>query len=140
MAVLRKFNCLSRDLANGVHNFASNTFKIMLSDTAPELSDAVIADMTEIASGGSTGYTAGGTAMTVTSTLTGAVEKISAADVTFTGGTAGFGPFRYAVMYNATASGSPLICWWDYGAEITAANTEQIVVVFDATNGILQIS
>ncbi len=142
MAVLRKFNVLPRDLANGVHNFATNTFKIMLTNTEPLATAAVKADIIEITGGGTTGYTAGGNTVTLTTSLTGAIEKITGANVTFTGGAAGFGPFRYAVMYNDTPAAplDPLVCYWDYGADITVANTEQIVIVFDATNGILQLS
>jgi hypothetical protein len=48
MATYNKFNQFVDDLAKGVHNFASHTFKVMLTNTAPVATNAVKADITEI--------------------------------------------------------------------------------------------
>src|ERR1700737_2947070 len=100
MASFNKFNAFVADVANKVHNLGSDTLKIMLTNTAPVATNAVKADITEIAA--ANGYSAGGTGVTgVGSTQTAGLYTLSGANVVFTG-TGTFGPFRYAVIYNST--------------------------------------
>ena len=135
MAAFNKFNAFVADIHNGVHNLGSHTLKIMLSNTAPVATNAVKADISEISAGN--GYTAGGTALSgVTSTQTGGTYNLKASNLTVVVATGAVGPFRYAVLYNATAAGGPLIGYWDYGASIALANTEFWPVTFDAVNGL----
>lgn len=137
MVAFNKLNQFGRDLVAGVHNFDGHTFKIMLSNTAPTSASAVKADITEISAG--SGYTAGGSATTITVTNSSGLIKISGTDVEFTSsGTVG--PFRYPVLYNTSASGQPLVGWWDYGSQITLNNGDKVTVRFDASNGILTVS
>jgi len=97
MATQTKFQIYSANLVKGVHNFNSNTIKVMLTNTAPNAAtNAVLADITEISAGN--GYTAGGTATTLTLSNTSGTEKIVATDVVFTASGGSFGPFRYAVI------------------------------------------
>lgn len=110
----------------------------MLTNTAPVATNSVKADITEITAGN--GYTAGGTASTITDSTTSGTAKVTGANVVFTAAGGTIGPFRYAVLYNATTSGNPLISWWDYGSSITLNATETLTVSFDSTNGIFQIS
>lgn len=140
MAVYNKFNQFTKDLIDGKHNFASNSFKVMLTNVAPVVTNSIKADLTEITAGGTTGYTAGGNATTITESTASGIAKVSGTNVVFTASTGGMGPFQYAVLYNATTSGNPLIAWWDYGAAITLASAETLTVVFDATNGIFTVS
>jgi hypothetical protein len=136
MASYNKFNCFVADKANKVHNLGSDALKIMLTNVAPVATNAVKADLTDIAAGN--GYTAGGAAVTITaSTQTSGTYKLVGNDVVFTA-TGSVGPFRYAVLYNSTPAAGNLICWWDYGSSISLANTETFTVDLDGTNGILQ--
>lgn len=137
MAVYNKFNQFAKDVIDGKHNFSSNTFKVMLTNTAPAATNQNKADITEIAAGN--GYPAGGTATTITATISGGVAKVAGSNVVFTA-TGAIGPFRYAVLYNDTASGKPLVAWWDYGSAISMVATETLTVAFDATNGIFTLS
>ena len=114
--------------------------KIALTNTAPNVAThAVLADITEIAAGN--GYSAGGATVTITSSVQSAgTYKLVGNDVVFTASGAGIATFRYAVLYNSTAAGGPLIASWDSGAgqTITAGNT--FTVDLDQVNGILQIA
>ena len=137
---LTKFNNFVQDLAHKVHNLSADTFKVLLTNTAPVATNAVLADIAgEVASGA--GYTTGGNAASITSCAqtAGVLKFILANPATWTSsGT--LGPFRYAVLYNATASGGPLIGFADYGSALTLASAEMFTVQFDATAGALQIA
>lgn len=139
MATFNKFNCFVADVANKVHNLGSDTLKIMLSNSAPGAGNTVKADISEISTGN--GYSTGGLSVTgiTSSQSSGTYKLVSSADPVLTAsGTVG--PFRYAVLYNATASGGPLIGWWDRGSSITLASADTFTVDLDQTAGILQIA
>lgn len=137
MASYNKFNIFTSDLVNGKHNFGSNAFKVMLTNTAPVATNAVKADLTEISAGN--GYTAGGTSSAITVSTASGTAKVTAADVVFTAAGGTIGPVRYAAVYNVTTSGNPLIAWWDYGSSITLNDTETLTVDFDNTNGLFTV-
>jgi hypothetical protein len=139
MAAFNKFNIFPLDLSNKVHNFGADQFKVMLTNTAPVATNAVKADITEIAAGN--GYVAGGfNATTVSNTQTGGVEKfiLNPAAITAAGGS--IGPFRYAVLYNGTPAAGNLIGWYDYGTGLTLTNGNTFAVNFDAVNGVFTIT
>jgi hypothetical protein len=141
MATFNKFNAFVEHLAEGVHNLQSHTLKVMLTNTAPVATNSVRADLTEIAAGN--GYTAGGTAASVTSSAqTSGTYKLVLGDVVITASGGSIGPFRYAVLYNdtPTSPADPLIGWWDYGSALTLANGESITWDADPTNGVLTLA
>lgn len=140
MATYNKFQQFVKDLIDGVHDFDAHTFKVMLTNTAPVATNTIKSNLTEISAG--SGYTAGGTATTITTSVATGVAKVTGTDVTFTASGGSIGPFRYAVLYNdtPTSPADPLIAWWDYGSSITLADTEQLVVDFDGTNGIFTLT
>ena len=121
MATYNKFNQFTKDLIDGVHDFDAHTYKVMLVNTAPVSTNSVKADLTEISAGN--GYTAGGTATTISTSTASGTAKVTGSDVVFTASGA-VGPFRYAVLYNdtPTSPADPLIAWWDYGSSISLAN------------------
>lgn len=140
MAAFNKFNAFVEDVAEKVHNLGADTLKVMLTNTAPVATNSVKADLVEITAGN--GYTAGGTAATITSSAqTSGTYKLVLADVVFTASGGSIGPFRYAVLYNDTPTvpADPLIGWYDYGSSITLLDTEPFTVDFDATNGVLTL-
>jgi hypothetical protein len=141
MAAYNKFNQFVEDVAEKVHNLASDTLKVMLTNVAPVATNSVKADITEIAAGN--GYTAGGTASAqVSSVQTAGVYKLVLTDVVFTAAGGTIGPFRYAVLYNDTPAAplDPLISWWDYGSALTLNDTETFTVDVSAANGVLTIT
>lgn len=126
MATVTLFNCFVEDAAEGKHNLASNTLKVVLTNTAPSASaNTVLADITEIAAGN--GYTTGGVTATVdSSSQTGGVYSLVLSGVSWTASGGDIAANRYAVLYNDTATGDPLIAYADFGvsAVIASGNTE----------------
>lgn len=137
MAVFNKFNDYVEQESKAIHNWAAHTFKVALTNSAPLATNTILADITQIAATG--GYVAGGYALdSIVLTETAGVAKLTIADevITATGGS--IGPFRYAVIYNdsATSPAAALVCSYDYGSSITLADGESFTLDFDATNGV----
>jgi hypothetical protein len=127
------------DVGNKVHNLGADTLKIMLTLTAPVATNAVKADLTEIAAGN--GYPAGGTAVASSAySQTSGVGKLTGNDVTFTAAGGAIANFRYAVLYNSTPAAGNLIGWWDYGSTVTLNAGESLLVDLDQVNGILTLT
>lgn len=138
MASYNKFQSFVEALAEKVHNLGADTLKVALTNSAPVNTNTVLADITQIANGN--GYTTGGTQATISSSAqTSGTYKLVLADVVFTA-SGSMGPFRYAVLYNNTATNNELIAWWDYGSNLTLASGDSFTVDFDATNGVLTIA
>src|SRR5574337_408021 len=116
MAAATKFQDFSEQLIRGVHDWDAHTYKVMLTNTAPVATNTVKADLTEISAGN--GYTAGGSATTITVSETGGTTTVSGTEVVFTA-TGAVGPFRYAVLLNDTAATKNLVQFWDYGSSVT---------------------
>lgn len=133
MASFVKYECFSEDLAKKVHNLDTDTLKVMLSNTAPNVAThAVRASASEIAAGN--GYTAGGIDTQNATSRSGGVTSVTGVDVVFTA-TGSVGPFRYAILYNdtPTSPADPLIGYWDYGSSISLANGETFTVDFGSS-------
>jgi hypothetical protein len=139
VAVYNKFYQFVGDLSTKVHNLNSDTLKIMLSNTAPSATNTIKANITEITA--ANGYTAGGSAATfVSGNDTSGTYKLILSPVVFTASGGSFGPFEYAVLYNATAASGNLIAWWDYGTAITITNGNSFTVSLDQTNGVFTLA
>lgn len=139
MAAFNKFNSFVEALAEKVHNLQSDTLKVMLTNVAPVATNTVKTDITDISAGN--GYTAGGATSAVqTSAQTSGVYKLVITDTVFTASGGSIGPFRYAVLYNNTATNKELIAWFDYGSSITLLTGETLTIDFDDTNGLLTIT
>jgi hypothetical protein len=139
MAAFNKFQAFVEEVFEAKIDFQTHSFKVMLTNSAPVATNTIKADLTDISAGN--GYSAGGTATTITSSAqTSGTYKAVASDVVFTASGGSIGPFRYAVLYDdtQTSPAKPLCAWWDYGSAITLLNGEVFTVDFDATNGILQ--
>lgn len=137
MASFNKFNVFTYDALAGKHDFTTHVYKVALSNTAPSASNSGLADITQISGGN--GYTTGGTATTVSLSTSSGTAKVTGTDVVFTASGGSIGPARYAILYNDTTTGDPLVGWWDYGSSITLASSETLTVDFDATTGILTV-
>lgn len=142
MATYNKFHQFSEDIAKGVHDFTSVTTAELIvaltnQSNAPVATNSVLADLTEISYSGlssrSISY--------VSSSQSSGVYKLILSDLTLTS-SGSVGPFRYVVVYNntPTSPSKPLICWYDYGSEITLGNGESLLIDFDNTNGLFTLS
>lgn len=137
MATYNKFNSFVEALAEKAHNLGSDTLKVMLCNVAPVAGNTQKSDLTEISAGN--GYAAGGTQAVISSSAqSSGTYKLVLADVVFTASGGTIGPFRYAVLYNDTATNKELIGFWDYGSSITLQNGETFTWDADPTNGVLQ--
>lgn len=134
MATFNKFQDFSQQLTEGKQNFGTDTYKVALSNVAPVATNTIFSNITEISAGN--GYTAGGTATTITVSETTGTTTVSGTQVVFTASGGSIGPFRYVVLYNDTTSSpnKPLVGWWDYGSSITLADTETFTVKFSNTS------
>ncbi len=136
MATFNKFNATVEHLAEKVHNLASDTLKLMLTDVAPVAGNSVKADLTEISAGN--GYTAGGITVTpASSSQTGGTYTLVINDITAAWAASGgsMAQFRYVVLYNdtPTSPADPLLGWWDMGSEINLAIGNSINLDFGAS-------
>lgn len=137
MAAFNKFNSFVEALAKKQHNLATDTLKVMLTNTAPVATNAAKADITEITAGN--GYTAGGPTTAVQSAVqTSGTFKLVVTDTTITAAGGTIGPFRYPVLYNATAN--LLIGWFDYGSALTLNSGDAFTVDFDDANGVITLA
>jgi len=140
MATFTLFQDFKEQLAKGVHNFGTDTFRVVLTNSAPNATHTVLTDITQISSG--TGYTTGGATSTIVVSETGGTATVgnTASDVGWTASGGNIGPFNYAVWYNdsATSPLDALVGYIDTGS-ITVADGNDVTLDVGA-NGLFTIS
>jgi len=116
------YDSFFQDMAKGNIDTDVDTFKVMLvtsTYTASKSAHAKRSDITNEVSG--TGYTAGGTAVTVTPSLSGSDRMdLTLGSVNWTTATI---TARGAVVYKSrggASSADELVCYLDFGADITS--------------------
>lgn len=138
MATVNFFNSFTEAVAEKVHNLGSDTLTVALTAAAnaPVATNTQLSNLTEIS------YTnCSSRALTASaSAQSSGTYKLTIDDLTLTASGGTVGPLRYVVIYNNTATNDELICWLDYGSEITLASGEELELNFDGTNGLLQIA
>ena len=130
MATYTKFQCFLKDFVDGKHDFTTDTLKVALSSAAnaPSASaDVKLADITTIAAPA----VDNATLTTSSSGWAAGAFKVVVADLTLTA-TGDVPAFRYAIIYNDTAANKELICFFDYGAEVTLHANDTIALDFGA--------
>ena len=136
MPTLTKFYSFVEAIHEKKHNLGSDTLKVLLTNTAPSLSNTQKSDISgELST--ANGYTAGGATVTITSSAqSSGLYTLIATDVTFTASGGSIGPFRYAVFYNDSATNDELIGYLDYGYSVTVASGQTFTLDFDAVSGL----
>jgi hypothetical protein len=136
MATFNKFNSFVEAIAEKVHNLGADTLTVALTTNAnaPIASNTQLSNLTQIA------YTnlSARAITTSSSSQTSGTYKLVLTDLVLTASGA-VATFRWVVIYNDTATNDELICFFDYGADVTLANGETFTLDFDGTNGLLQI-
>lgn len=141
MATFSKFNAFVEHLAEGVHNFSSDstctiTVALCAAANAPVATNSVLADLTQVA------YTNLSTRVVtvISSSQTSGTYKLDLTDLVLTASGA-VATFRYVVLYNddPTSPADPLIGWYDYAQDVTLANLETFTINFDNSAGALTI-
>jgi hypothetical protein len=114
-------------LADGKFNFSSDQLQVALCNAAnpPLATDGVLADETQIA------YTNLSTqeVTTVSSTQTGGTYSCVVGDLTLTA-SGNVAAFQYVIVFDQTAANDELICYYDYGSEVTLINGETFKIDF----------
>lgn len=129
MATFNKFEQFVEDLSEGVHTCSSDQFTVALTTNAnaPVATDAVLADITEIAytnlsSRNLTTSASGQTSGTFTQLFSDLVLTASGAVATF----------RWVIIYNNTPTSplDPLVSYFDFGSDLTLASGETLTIDF----------
>ena len=135
MAVYVKYQSFAGTLANkiadllGTAGSTADTLKVALTNTAPNVAtNTVLADISEITA--EHGYSSGGASATNVGTAAAGIVTVVGTDIVWTASGGTIGPLRYAVLYDSTVAGGPLIAYWDYGSSITLADGDTLTVDF----------
>lgn len=137
MAIYNKFNQTVEDWMEGVYTASTDQFTVALTAAAniPVATNSVLANLTEISytnlsSRNLTTSSSGQTSGTFTQLFTDLVLTASGAVATF----------RYVVLYNNTPTSplDPLLCWYDYGSDLTLASGETLTL--DWTTSTFQVT
>jgi hypothetical protein len=134
MATFTKSQDFVEQLCKAKHDFSSHTFKVALSNTSPAAGDAGFVIGSYPAPAAANGYTATGNTLTgVTCVESAGTVTVQANQTVFTATAGGIGPFRYAMLYNdtATSPADAFVGYFDYGSSITLADTETFTVKFN---------
>ena len=136
MASFNKFQPFVEQLAEKLHNLGSDQIVVALTNTAPNATDGVLTDITEIS------YTnlSSRNVTTTSSAQTTGTYKLVLADLVLTASGGSVGPFRYVVLYNDTAAADNLIGYYDYGSALTLLDGETLTIDFDPSAGVLTIA
>ncbi len=134
------FYCFDSDCRNKKHNIKTDTLKIALTNTTPNLSsDSVLSDISEISEGN--GYVTGGyTASVSSSSQSSGNYKMVLSDLLFSASGGDISSFKYLVLYNNTSTTKPLIGYWDYGSSFSLPNGKNFLLNLDSAQGIYQSS
>lgn len=138
MAAYQKF-ALGIEKMMEAGNAQTDTWQVILTNTAPNLATATdAASVSELSTGG--GYTAGGNNAPVSAAAsTGGVYKVTLTDPAPWTATGGGFTFRYVILYNATLA--QCIGMWDYGAPVVmnGTNGDTFQADLDQANGVFTV-
>ena len=134
MATYQKFEQFVEDLAHKVHDMSGDAFTVALTTAAnaPVVTNSILGNLTEIA------YTNLSTRVLATPTTSAQTSGTFTQlwpDLVLTASGA-VATFRYVVIYNdtPTSPADPLICFYDYGSDLTLASGETLTIDFTTSS------
>ena len=127
MATYSKFDSFVEAICEKKHDLSSDIITVALcaAANAPVAGNSTLADLTTAATTNLDDVTP----TIASSSQTGGSYTLVLTDLTMTA-SGSVGPFQYVVLYNDTAANDELICFWDYGSEITMASGETFTLDF----------
>jgi hypothetical protein len=121
---------------HGVHDLATNTVKVALSNVAPVATNTQLSQITQIAATG--GYTTGGfTVASKTSAQTGGVYTLGGDNVTVLAVSTTMPDWRYIVVYDDGATNDELLFYIDAGSTQSLAAGESVVITWDPASTLI---
>lgn len=133
MATYNKFQQFVEDCLKGVHNFTSDstctvTVALCAAANAPVATNSILGNLTQISYTNLSSRVVTG----ITCDHTTGTAHVTANDLTLTASGGSVATFRYVVLYNddPTSPADPLIAWFDYGSNVTMADTETFLIDF----------
>lgn len=132
MATYNKFNIFVEDMAEGVHDLDTDQIVVALTTGAPSATNAVLADLTEIAY---TNLSTRNLTLASSGQDPAGTYKLDFTDLTLSASGGSVAAFQYVTFYNdgTTAKVNPLMCWFNYGSSLTLADGESLVLQFAST-------
>jgi len=146
MATFGKINDFVEHLAEGAHDLDTHQLTVALSNTAPSGESSnpqndgngLLANVTQV----SYTYCSSRDITLSSSSQTGGTYKLILTDLTLSASGGAVGPFQYVYIYNSGTAvlTNPLIVVYNYGSSITLNDGEDLLIDFDPSNGLFQLS
>lgn len=137
MATYNKYQSFAEALTENA-NCGTDTWRVILSNTAPAVTDVTQADAAELTTSG--GYTVNGNTCAVSSsTQTAGVYKLVLASPAQWVASGGGFTFQYVILWNQTID--VLAAWWDYGSPVVmdGAVGDTFDAQLSASNGVFTV-
>jgi hypothetical protein len=136
MPTMQKFNDFSEQMAKGVHHFGTDTFKLVLTNSAPAAANTMLSDVTVVSSADYSSIATQALNVAALESESAGTTTITGDKVTWTAATAALGPFQYYVLYNdsATSPLDALVGYWNHGSAVTLQIGETFSVRFGAAD------
>lgn len=136
MAAFNKYNAFAEVLTENA-NCGTDTWRVILSNTAPAVTDVTQADASELTTSG--GYTVNGNTCAVTSSsqTSGTYKLVLASPAQWVASGGGF-TFQYVILWNQTID--TLAGWWDYGSPVVMVAGDTFDAQLSASNGVFTVA
>lgn len=133
MATFTKYNTFVEKLCDKQFDLfgTTDTVKAIIHTDAPQSTDSVLGDFTQITG---TGYTSGGDDTQNDSTRSSGTVTATCVDIVWTAGAADWtSTARYVTTYDDTSASDNVVNSWDYGATFALGNGETFTLDFGAS-------
>ena len=140
MATFNKIQAFVEHMAEGVHDLGADQLVLCMTANANAIvaTNTILGNLTQIS------YTNASTRNLTTSASaqSSGTYKLTINDIVITASGGTVGPFQQVGVFNDTPTSpvDPLVCWHDYGSDLTLADTETFTWDADGTNGLLQVA